>query len=334
MSVARRLGGAKLSRMLSAMVAVSAMTMSAAGTAAEFPSKPITMIVAFPAGGGSDIIARLLSEPLSRALGQPIIVENVSGGTGAIGAAKLARQAPDGYTVMLGSVNENVLSPLVNPDVAKQYSSEDFDPIAKVGSSAFVITGRKDFPAVTIDEVVQDARERPGELSFGTTGVGSYQQIVMNRLQQLTDTSLLHVPYRGGAPMMTDLIGGQIDFAVGMPNMMLPQIERGALKAFAVTGLKRDPTLPNVPSVVESKEVSKIDYVFWFGLFAPKGVPADRLEKLKQAATTTFADPEVIKRLEGVGIVVPSADEQAEFSQFVRSERDKLQSAVATMKLN
>jgi tripartite-type tricarboxylate transporter receptor subunit TctC len=279
------------------------------------------------------MIARFLADPLAKILGQPVIVENMAGGTGAIGAAKVARYAPDGYTIMLGSVNENVLAPLTKPDVAAQYTAKDFTAVAKVGSSGFVIVGRKDFPAASIDDVVRLARSKPGKISFGSTGAGSMQQVVMESLQKLTDTKMLHVPYKGGAPMLTDLMGGQIDLAVSMPNIMVSQIQAKTIKAFAVTGNGRDSVLPQVPSFRESTQAPSLNYVFWFGVFGPKGIPQDRAKKLQEATIKALAEPKVIAQLRGIGVTVPTAQEQAEFPAFVLAEDNKLKSAVGGMQL-
>ena len=257
------------SGVLCALAALALAPFSAAH--ADFPEKRVTMVVPFPAGGASDLVARILSEPLARVFGQPVVVDNVGGGAGVIGAAKVERADNDGYTVMLGSVNETVLGPITNPSV--RYKFTDFTPLAKVGSSAFMVIGRKDLPANTIDDLIALARSAPGTLSFGSTGVGSYQQIVMESVQQLSGTSLLHVPYRGGAPMLSDVLGGQIDLGVALPTMVLPQINEGRIKTFGFTGKGRDAAAPQIPSINEGQSFNSVDFVFWFGIFAPAGVP-------------------------------------------------------------
>jgi len=302
--------------------------------AESFPSKPITMIVAFPAGGGSDMVARIMADPLSKLLGQPIIVENLAGGTGSIGAAKLTRAAPDGYTIMLGGLNENVLNPITKPEAAQQYSAADFTPVAKIGASGFAIVGRKDFPATTIDDVIRMAREKPGEITFGTTGVGSMQHVVMESVERLTHIKMLHVPYKGGAPMLSDLMGGQIDLAISMPNIMVPQIRAKTIKVFAVTGKERDPVLSEVPSFRESTQVPGISYVAWFSVFGPKGMPQDRTERLKAATMKALEEPKVIEQLRQLGVKVSTPEEQAQFPAFVLEEDKKLRAEIAGMNLN
>ncbi|OZI34193.1 hypothetical protein CAL29_11650 [Bordetella genomosp. 10] len=310
--------------------AALALGLAAPTYADTFPSGRITLVVAFPAGGTNDAVARYLAEPLGRILGQPVVVDNVGGAAGAIGAAQVARAAPDGYTLLLGSVNETVLAPITNPSV--RYGYKDFTPIAKVGSTAFVVVGRKDLPANSIDEVVQLARQKPGTLTFGSTGVGSYQQIVMENIQQLTGVSMVHVPYRGGGPMLTDLLGGQIDLAVSLPTTMLPQINRKSVKAYGVTGQTRDPAAPELPSINEGKEIKGVDFVFWFGVFGPKSLPEDRRTRLQAAVVQVLNDATVRKQLQAAGLAVATPQEQASLPAFLAEEDAKLRAATSKMK--
>ena len=314
---------------LSLLLASSALAPLGAASAA-FPEKRITMVVPFPAGGASDLAARILSEPLARVLGQPVVVDNVGGGAGVIVAAKVVRADKDGYTVMLGSVNETVLGPITNPSV--QYKFTDFAPLAKVGSSAFMVIGRKGLEANNIDELIALARKSPGTLSFGSTGLGSYQQIVMESVQQLSGTSMLHVPYRGGSPMLADVLGGQIDLGVALPTMVLPQINDGRIKTFGFTGRGRDAAAPQIPSINEGKSFDSIDFVFWFGIFAPAGVPDDVRKSWATAMTTVLAEPAVSKKLAENGLSIPAEAEQAAFASFIKDEDVKLRAVADKVK--
>ncbi|CAB3850727.1 hypothetical protein LMG26684_02063 [Achromobacter mucicolens] len=293
--------------------------------AESFPSSRITLVVAFPAGGTNDAVARYLADPLAKRLGQPVVVENVGGAAGAIGAAQVKRAQADGYTLLLGSVNETVLAPITN--AAVKYSYKDFTPVAKVGSTAFVVVGRKDLPASSIDDVLRLAREKPGTLTFGSTGVGSYQQVVMESIQRIAGVSMVHVPYRGGGPMLTDLLGSQIDLAVSLPTTMLPQINRQSVKAFGVTGQKRDPAAPDLPSVNEGKVIKGVDFVFWFGVFAPNGLQDERRTQLQEAVTDVLKDEQVRKQLEAAGLTVATQSEQQTLPAFIAEEDAKLRAA-------
>jgi len=316
---------------LLSLLAASALAPLGAASAA-FPEKRITMVVPFPAGGASDLVARILSEPLARVLGQPVVVDNVGGGAGVIGAAKLVRADKDGYTVMLGSVNETALGPITNPSV--QYKHTDFTPLAKVGSSAFMVIGRKGLEADNIDDLIALARKSPGTLSFGSTGVGSYQQIVMESVQQLSGTSMLHVPYRGGSPMLADVLGGQIDLGVALPTMVLPQINDGRIKTFGFTGRGRDAAAPQIPSINEGKSFDSIDFVFWFGIFAPVGVPDDVRQTWATAMKKVLTEPAVSKKLAENGLSIPSEAEQAAFDSFIKDEDVKLRAVAEKVKFD
>ncbi|ALM84418.1 tripartite tricarboxylate transporter substrate binding protein [Bordetella sp. N] len=316
---------------LAAAVATMA-TATCAHAADSFPTQRITMIVPFPAGGGSDGVARYLSEPMAKILGQPVVIENLGGNAGAVGAAKVLREKADGYTIMLGSVNETVLLPIVNSAVPYKYS--DFTAVGKVGSTPFMVIGRKDLAAKSFDDLIALARKQPGKLSFGSTGVGSYQQIVMEQIMKLAGVSMLHVPYRGAAPLMTDLLGGQIDLGVALPSVVLPQARQGAIKAFGVTGQARDPSAPEVPAISESQSIKNLDFSFWFGVFAPKNMPEDRRAKLAAALEQVLQDPKVKQQLETAGLTVAQPAEQKDFAGFMKQEDQKLRAIASGIKLD
>ena len=289
-------------------VLFAALTCITHAQAQPYPSRPVTMIVPFPAGGVTDIVARLVSEKMKDTLGQPVIVENVAGAGGTIGVTRLFRSAPDGYTVSIGQWTSHV-------GAGAMYSLpfdylKDFEPISMLSIGPLWIIGRKDFPAKDMGELIAWLKANPGKATAGTIGAGSGIHMCLVYFANKTGTEMQFVPYRGAAPVMQDLLAGQIDLSCPEAGQTLPQFRTGGIKAFAVLTGKRWFAAPNVPTIDEAG-VPGVHFPFWHGLWAPKGTPKDVIDKLRAAVVDSLADANVRKRLTDLGHEIAPAELQA-----------------------
>jgi tripartite-type tricarboxylate transporter receptor subunit TctC len=295
--------------MIRGLIAAMAAIIVGTGTAAAetYPSRPITMIAPFPAGGPSDALARVLSEPMRTALGQPIVIENVAGAGGNIGVGRLARSAPDGYTVGIGQWSTHVVNAVT---YALPYDVlHDFKPIALLAVTPQIIIARKNFPASSVKELVAWLKANPDKASAATVGAAGGAQVTAIYFQQATGTRFGFVPYRGGAPAMQDLVAGQVDFMFDQGANAIGQVRNGAIKAYAVLTKARWPALPDVPSIDEAG-VPSLHVSYWHGLWAPKGTPKDIIGKLNAAVVGALADPAVRQRFADIGQEVWPRDQQ------------------------
>ena len=290
------------------LLAVLALTVFASAAQAQsYPSRPVTLIVPYPAGGPSDALARILVESLRTTLGQTVVIENVSGAGGGIGTGRVARATPDGYTLSLGHVQTHVLnaaSQNLNYDVVK-----DFEPVILIADTPVWIVARANFPAKDFKEMVAWMRANPGKATLGTVGVGGPGDIAAIYFRRHTDTTFQMVPYKGGAPLMQDLIGGQIDMTFGQAANYLNPVRAGQLKAYAVLAAKRWWASPETPTIVEAGG-PEIHSSFWHGLWAPKGTPKDVIARLNAAVSQALDDPAVKKRLGDLGQEIWPKDKQ------------------------
>jgi tripartite-type tricarboxylate transporter receptor subunit TctC len=281
------------------VVAVAVAIASTGHAAAQsYPSHPVTMIAPFPAGGPSDALARMLSEPMRVALGQPVVVENVGGAGGNLGVGRLARSAPDGYVIGIGQWSTHVVN-------AVTYSLpydvlSDFEPIVLLAITPQLLIARKDFPAGNVKELIAWLKANPDKATAATVGAAGGAQVTAMYFQQATGTSFVFVPYRGGAPAMTDLVSSQVDIMFDQGANALGQVRNGAIKAYAVLSKDRWPALPDVPSIDEAG-VRSLYVSYWHGLWAPKGTPKDIIAKLNASVVAALADPGVRQRLADVG---------------------------------
>jgi tripartite-type tricarboxylate transporter receptor subunit TctC len=282
------------------LVAVFAALLAGTGgiMAQTYPSRPITLVVAFAAGGSGDTIARILADHMRTDLGQTVVVENVGGAAGSIGAGRVARSAPDGYTIVSGNWPTHVLNGAIyslNYDVLK-----DFEPISLVATESIVIVGRKDLPAASLKDLIAWLRANSNKASVGTSGLGSVGHVVGVFFQKETGTQFTFVPYRGVGPAIQDMIAGQIDIMFDTSANSLPQARSGNVKAFAVTSKARLAAAPDIPTVDEAG-LPGFHISNWRGLWAPKGTPRDVVLRLNAAARSALADPTVRKRLGDLG---------------------------------
>jgi tripartite-type tricarboxylate transporter receptor subunit TctC len=286
---------------------VVALAANATAFAQGYPSRPITLVVPYPAGGPSDTLARVLAEPLRALLGQAVVIENVSGAGGSIGTGKVARSAPDGYTLSLGHVQTHVInaaSQNLSYDVVK-----DFEPVTLLADTPQWIAGRSSFPAANTAELIAWMRANPGKATVGAVGVGGLTDIAALYFQKQTGTRFQLVPYRGGAPLVQDLIAGQIDLTFGQAANYLPHVREGRLKAYSVLAPKRWWAAPDVPTMDEAG-VPGFHASFWHGLWVPKGTPKEVIDRLHAALVQALADPTLQKRFKDIGQEVWPRDQQ------------------------
>jgi tripartite-type tricarboxylate transporter receptor subunit TctC len=278
-----------------------------AAQAQSFPSKPITMIVPFAAGGPLDTMGRVLGERMRVSLGQPVINEIVTGAGGSIGFGRVARAAPDGYTFGLGMWSTHVVNGVIYPlpyDVLN-----DFEPISLLVQNADLIVGKSALPANDLKGLIAWLKDNPGKASWGTQGVGGPSHIGGLLFEKLTGTQVQYVPYRGLAPAMQDLVGGQIDLVLPPPDIALPLIRAGKIKAYAVTAKNRLAAAPEIPTVDEAG-LPGFHFSVWTAFWAPKGTPKDVIAKLNAAVQDALADPAVRKKFQDLGQEVFPRDQQ------------------------
>lgn len=278
-----------------------------AAQAQPYPSRPITMVVGFSAGGPTDTVARIIGERMSRSLGQIIVIENTTGAGGSIGVGRVARAAPDGYTLSIGHWGTHVLNGAIyslNYDLLR-----DLDPVAMLPANPLLIVARKDVPAKTLTELVDWVRARQDKVTAGTAGAGSATHIGGVYFQNFTKTKVTFVPYRGAGPALLDLVVGTIDIMCDQSANSLPQVQAGAVKAFAVTAPKRIASAPDIPTVDEAG-LPEFYVSIWHGLWVPHGTPADVVAKLAAAVQDALADPNVKSHLAELGQEIPPRAQQ------------------------
>jgi len=272
-----------------------------------YPSRPITMIVPFAAGGPTDTIARILAEHMRVSLGQPVILENVTGAAGSIGVGRVARAAGDGYTLVIGVWGTHVLNGAIYP---LQYDLlKDFEPISLLASNPMVIVAKKVMPAKDLMELIAWLKANPDKASAGTTGTGGASHVAAILFQKETGTRFQFVPYRGLAPAMQDLVAGQIDMMIDNPATSLPQARAGTIKAYATTAKARLAAAPDIPTADEAG-LPGFNVSQWTALWAPKGTPMDIIAKLNEAVVESLADKNVLARLADLGQSIPPRDQQ------------------------
>jgi tripartite-type tricarboxylate transporter receptor subunit TctC len=303
--------------------AVVALTAGIAGASAQtYPSRPITLIAPFPAGGPLDTIARLVAEPMREALGQAVVVENVAGAGGNIGTLRVARAAPDGYTVGIGQWSTHVVNPIT---YTLQYDVQaDFEPVGLLTITPQLIIARKDFPAKDIKELVAWLKANPDQATAGTVGAAGGAQVSSIYFQEKIGTRFRFVPYRGGGPAVQDMVAGRLDVMLDQAANALGPVRAGTVKAYAVMAKDRWSALPDVPSSDESG-VPGLYVAYWHAMWAPKGTPNDIVTKLNAAVGRALADSAVSRRLSDVGHDVFPADQRspAALAAYHKAEIEK-----------
>lgn len=315
-----------------ALAALSLGVLAVASLHAQtnFPVKPIKLIIPYAPGGSLDPIGRVLSEELGKQLGQPIVVENVAGANGTIGAIKVQTSPADGYTLLLG-ITSNVTLAAASPRA--KYKSSDFDALNMVGTSGLVLVARPDLAISSASDLVALAKSKPGKLSYGVPGAGSLYHLAMEDFKQRTGTDITLIPYKGAGQAAIDIIGGQLDVALlGMPAM-LGHIQAGKMKGLAVMSKSRDIGNRNIPSVSETAGLSNFDYSIWTGVFAPKGTPDAIKQKIHEAISKVLAMPSVNAQYAKMGVEVSKPMTMEGFSRFIADDAAKMSKTVKETKL-
>ncbi len=273
------MASSRLPTVLRASAAIAlTLAAGAASAQADFPNRPVTLIVSAAPGGTTDIAARLIAQPLGAALGQSVVVENKPGASGGIAAQAVARAKPDGYTLLLQYSGFQVITPHVTPATGWD-PIKDFSPVANVLSAPQVVVVRPDLPIKSLKELVAYAKANPGKLNYASSGNGSLQQVATELLNQMAGTQITHIPYKGTGPALNDLLGGAVDMTITTPPPLLGQIAAGKLRALAVTGNTRLPSLPDVPTAAEAGYPDLI-VSSWFAMYAPRDTPAPVVDKI------------------------------------------------------
>ena len=278
----------------------------AVASAQVYPSRPITVVVPFAAGGPVDTVARILSEPMRASLGQSIIVENVTGAAGSIGVGRVARAAPDGYTLSIGHWSTHVVNGAIYPlpyDLLR-----DLEPIVLLPSNPMIVVSKNGVPAKDLNEFVGWIKANEGKVSAGTAGAGSATHVAGVYFQNVTGTRFQFVPYRGTGPALQDLVAGQIDLIVDQASNSLQHVRDGKIRAYAVTAKARLPSAPEIPTVAEAG-LPSLDISVWYGLWAPRGTPKEIIAKLNAAAVQALGDPIVRQRFGELGLDIPPRDQ-------------------------
>lgn len=300
--------------------AVAGLARRGAHASQDFPARPLRLVAPFPPAGAADVIARLLAEPLGQALGQNVVVENRSGGGGRIGTEAVVRSAPDGHTLLMGSQATNSINPELYSDLSYD-PAKDLVPVAMAGGVGSVLYVRNSLEVTSFGQLLELARKRPGELTYGSAGNGGGSHLAMALLESMAKVRMSHVPYRGTAPATADVLGGRIDMLCDPLTTGLPQVASGNVRALAVTTPQRHPSLPNVPTIAEAG-VPGYEAVSYYGIFTPAKVPVEVLQKLRDASARILGDQSVKARLAEQGMVDLGLGPDA-FADYVATDRKR-----------
>ena len=296
-----------------------------------WPAKPITVIVQFPAGGGSDTIMRTMGPRLSEHLGQTIVIENRAGASGTIGTASVAKAVPDGYTLLMGHVITNAIAPHVLAKVPYD-ATEDFTNITYLGFTPNVLVVSPEIPVRSLPDLVALARAEPGRLTFASSGNGSTQHLAGALFAQKAGIKLTHVPYKGSSQALGDVLTGRVTMNFDPMPTVLPHIKSGKLLALAISTPSRRPQVPDVPTFTEVG-LEGFDVTNWYAMMGPKGLPAEIVSKIDQAIKRTMTEPAVRERLESFGLITTGPATPGEFDSFVRRENAKYATLVKDLNI-
>jgi tripartite-type tricarboxylate transporter receptor subunit TctC len=305
-------------------VAVAFSCLVAASAWAQYPTRPIKLIVPFAAGGSTDIIARLAAQQMTKELGQPVVVENVGGAAGALGTMQVKNATPDGYTLLVATVSTMIVYPAAHPK--PQYALEDFAFVTNIASMPNVLSVNPKIPAKDLKELVALLKASPDKYTFATSGVGSINHMLGESFQAYSGTKLVHVPYKGSGPAMQDVMGGQVDILFDQFPSSKGHIDSGKLKALGAISPQKIPGYASIMTMEEAGMKGFTDEA-WYGILAPAKVPADVIAKLTDAMKKTMASPELRKRLEEVG-ARPVGSSPKEFANQVKSEVERMKQLV------
>jgi tripartite-type tricarboxylate transporter receptor subunit TctC len=297
--------------------AITLIALVARAAAQDYPSKPIRLIVPFPPGGGNDTMARTVGHQLTAALGQQVVIDNRAGAGGIIGAETAAKAAPDGYTLFLGGVGSHGINPNLHAKLAYD-PVRDFAPVTLIASAPLILVVHPSVPAKSVKELIQLAKAKPGQLNFASNGAGGSSHLAAEMFKMMTATAMVHVPYKGLSPALTDLLSGQVQLMFSSTVAILPQVRAGRLRSLALTAAKRSPALPDVPTVAESG-VAGYETASWYGVLAPAGTPQPIVDRLNREIVRIVQLPEVRERLAAEG-AEPVGNSPEEFAAHIKRE--------------
>ncbi len=303
---------------------------SAAGAQQAYPDRTVKIVVPYPPGGTTDLLARAVAGRLTDSLKQTFIVENRGGASGSIGTEAVARAAPDGYTLLMGTISTHGINPAIGK--VPYDPVKDFQPVTDVADTPNVLTVNPDTPFRTLKDVLDAARAKPGSITFGSTSPGGSPHMSGELLKTLTGTDLLHVPYKGGGPMLIDLMGGQIQLGFDNLPSSMPHIKAGKIRPIAVTTTERWPQAPEIPTIAESG-VPGYEVSAWFGLLAPAGTPKPIVDRLQKAVAEILKKPEVNAQLLELG-AKPIGNSPEQFAAMIDAELQKWRKVAQSNKLN
>lgn len=309
-----------LTRTLAPALLVALCAMPAATHAKDWPSGPVKIVVPFTAGGSTDVVSRIAAEKLTKALGQSFIVENRPGAGGTIGSEFVAKSAPDGNTLLVGTSSTLAIAPYIYRKLAYQ-PLKDFTPVSLLGTADVLVAVNAKLPVDSVQALIDYGKQRPGKLTFGSGGVGSISHLLGEYFKSMASVDMLHVPYKGDAQMVTDLVGGQLDMAFGTAVAFLPYIRGGQLKALAVTNPRRSTTMTDLPTIAEAG-VPGYEAVQWFGIVAPTGTPPAVVKRLNESLQAILAMEDVQARFRSLGFDVVGGEPQR-FASFLEQENTK-----------
>ena len=304
--------------------AVLALCAAGAAGAQPFPAKPLHIVLGFPPGGAIDTIARVIAPKMSADLGQSVVVENKPGAGGVIGMQSVARAEPDGYTVFMGTMGNFSITPALVKDLPYDVA-KDFAPVTEVASSAFVLFVNNDLPVRTVAELVAYAKARPGVVNFSSSGNGGLPHMAGEMFNAAAGVKMTHVPYKGSAPSVSDVVAGQVQLTFEAVAAGLSHVKAGRLRALATTGDQRLGVLSDVPTVAET--IPGFVVTNWFGMAVSAGTPADRINRIQQSVAKAMRDPDVLRTFAGLG-VDPVGDTPAQFGAYIAQERKRWQKVI------
>ena len=317
-------------RGLVAALLMSPVIAHAATATPGYPTRPIRWVVTFPAGGGTDIVARTLSPRLSELLGQPIVIDNRGGASGVIGTEIVARAAPDGHTWLFATSAGLIIQPLLAPKLPYD-AFRDFAPVSLLVENAQLLVVTASLPAASVKELIALAKAAPGKINYATTGIGTPNHLAAELFTTMTGARMTHVPYKGAAPGIADLLGGQVQVLFNPAPPLLPHVKSGRLKALGVGSVKRLSALPDVSTIAEAG-VPGYEYVLWYGMVVPAQTPRAIVARLNEHIVSIIAEPSIAQRLSAQG-AEPRTMSPEEFARFMRAESARLGGVIKTAKI-
>lgn len=314
-----------------ARLALIGLSTMAGSAAAEYPERPIKLIVPYAPGGSSDIVGRLVAEFLQKEIGQSVYVENIGGAGGALGAQRAAASDPDGYTLYIGANSEMLINKLLQPSLSYD-ATRDYTPIALIGTGAIIILGKPTLQANTIQEAVALVRSTSGGMDYGTSGHGTIQHLIGEMVKAKLKLNIVHVPYRGAGPLMTDIIAGHVNLGIATLASALPFITAGKVKALAVSSAQRTEFAPQIPTLSEIPELRGFHLETWYGVFAPAKLPPAITAKLEEKLLIALGSAELKTKLAGQAISIKKMPAK-ELRDFVVSETEKFKTIISEAKI-